>query len=225
MAEAPRRIAKYLRSDDERPFIHKAFDQTLGDGDRLAYAELVVGRDPARAEWLRLEVALHARATDDPAVLARFVELSRKIGLDYADALLREEIMNCGSDGAKQAAPRVRFAFACPMRWKTLAPEGSESVRLCQQCNERVYYCETVADAEVRAFAGQWPATPSRAATPASSRATTAGGDRQRQQQRHLRPRQADPGSTPGRLRPPEDREHGLQARRRTGVIDAATIG
>jgi hypothetical protein len=160
MAEEPRRIAEYLRSDDERPFIHKAFDQTLGDADRLAYAELVEARDPERAEWLRLEVTLHSRATDDPAVLARFVALARKIGRDFGEALLREEIMNCGSDDARQAAPRVRFAFACPMRWETLAPADSESVRLCQQCNERVYYCETVADAEVRAFAGQCIAVP-----------------------------------------------------------------
>ncbi|MCY1013653.1 FHA domain-containing protein [Nannocystis pusilla] len=160
MAEEPRRIAEYLRSDDERPFIHKAFDRTLGDADRLAYAALVEDRDPERAEWLRLEVALHSRAADDPAVLARFVALARKIGLDYADALLREDIMNCGSDGAKQAGRRVRFAFACPKRWETLAPADDASVRLCQQCNERVYYCETVADAEVRAFAGQCIAIP-----------------------------------------------------------------
>ncbi|MDC0716652.1 FHA domain-containing protein [Nannocystis bainbridge] len=160
MAEEPRRIAEYLRLDDERPFIHKAFDQTLGDADRLAYAALVEGRDPERAEWLRLEVALHSKATDDPAVLTRFVALAREIGRDYADALLREAIMNCGSEGARQAAPRVRFAFACPKRWETLAPSDSESVRMCQQCNERVYYCETVADAEVRAFAGQCIAIP-----------------------------------------------------------------
>lgn len=155
MAEQSRRISDCLHSDDERPFILKAFDHALGDADRLAYAERIEGKDPERAEWLRLEVALHARATDDPAVLARFVELSHEIGLDYVDALLREEILNCGDDEAKQAAPRVRFAFACPKRWETLAPTESASVRLCQQCDEHVYYCETVADAEVRAFAGQ----------------------------------------------------------------------
>jgi hypothetical protein len=158
--EPPRRIADYLRSGDERPFIHKAFDHALGDADRLAYARLVEPTDPERAEWLRLEVALHSRATDDPAVLARFIELARKIGFDFANVLLRDMIMNCGSDGAKKEAPRVRFAFACTKRWETLAPTDSESVRFCQQCKERVYYCDTVADAEARAFAGQCIAIP-----------------------------------------------------------------
>lgn len=160
IVEPPRRLNEYLRSDDERPFIHKAYDHALGDADRLAYARLLEPTDPERAEWLRLEVALHSRATDDPAVLARFIALARRIGFDFANVLLRDVIMNCGSDGAKKETPRVRFAFVCTKRWETLAPTDSESVRSCQQCNERVYYCDTVADAETRAFAGQCIAIP-----------------------------------------------------------------
>lgn len=160
MAEQQRRLTEYLNSDAERPYIHKAFAHALGDADRLAYAQLVEQTDPECAEWLRLEVALHAQATDDPAVLARFLELARKIGLDYANVLLRDVIMNCGSDDARQSAKRVRFTFACTKRWETLAPTDSESVRFCQQCNERVYYCNTIADAETRAFAGHCIAIP-----------------------------------------------------------------
>lgn len=158
--QAPPRIADYLRFDDERPYIHRAFEHALGDADRLAYAQLVEPRDPGRAEWLRLEVALHARATDDPAVIARFIALAQQIGLDYANVLLRDVIMNCGSEGARKEPPRVRFAFACTKRWETLAPTDAGSVRSCQQCNERVHYCDTVADAEQRAFAGQCIAIP-----------------------------------------------------------------
>jgi two-component system, cell cycle response regulator len=156
----PPRIPDYWRHDDERPFLHKAYDDELGDADRVLYAKLVEERDPERAEWLRLEVALHSRATDDPAVLARFLELGRKIGLDYANLLLRDRIMNCGSEGAKRAAPRVRFAFACSKRWETLAPTDAESVRFCQQCKEHVYQCNTVAEAASRARAGQCIAVP-----------------------------------------------------------------
>lgn len=160
MAESQRRITEYLQADDERPFIHKAFDHALDDPGRLAYAQLLAERDPERAEWLRLEVALHARATEDPAVLARFLELAHAIGLDYANVMLRDVIMNCGSDDAKQEARPVRFAFRCTKRWETLAPTDRGSVRYCQQCKESVYYCDTVADAETRAFAGQCIAIP-----------------------------------------------------------------
>jgi uncharacterized protein (TIGR02996 family) len=154
------RLIEYLKSDAERSFIHKAYEHKLGDAARLAYAELVEKTDPERAEWLRLEVALHSRATDDPAVLARFLALAHKIGLDFANVMLRDMIMNCGSDGAKKEPPRVRFAFACTKRWETLAPTDSEAVRFCRQCNEHVYYCNTVLDAETRAFAGQSIAIP-----------------------------------------------------------------
>jgi diguanylate cyclase (GGDEF)-like protein/uncharacterized protein (TIGR02996 family) len=160
VAQAQSRISEYLSSEDERPFINKAYARSLDDAGRLAYAKLVEGRDPARAEWLRLEVALHSRPAADPAVIARFIELGRQIGFDYANLLLREVIMNCGSDSAKRERPRVRFLFACTKRWETLAPTESDGVRFCQQCKEQVYHCDTVADAETRALAGQCIAIP-----------------------------------------------------------------
>lgn len=162
VAQAPSRMSDYLGFEDERPFLHRAFGQALNDADRLEYAKLVEARDPARAEWLRLEVALHSRATEDPAVIARFIELGREIGFDYANLLLRDMIMNCGSEGARQQLPQVRFLFACTKRWETLAPTDAEAVRFCQQCKESVYYCDTVADAESRARAGQCIAVPKR---------------------------------------------------------------
>jgi hypothetical protein len=41
---------------------------------------LVEEKDPERAEWLRVELALHSRATEDPAVLERFIELAGRSG-------------------------------------------------------------------------------------------------------------------------------------------------
>jgi two-component system cell cycle response regulator len=154
------RIAEYRGLAAERPFIDKAYAGALGDEDRLRYAEVVEEGDPPRAEWLRLEVALHSRATDDPAVLARFIALAGEIGRDYADLLLRERIMNCGREGLREQPPRVRFSSACSKRWETLAPTADGSVRFCQQCEESVYYCGTIADAETRALAGQCIAIP-----------------------------------------------------------------
>jgi diguanylate cyclase (GGDEF)-like protein len=160
MAVERRRLSDYMSYADERPFLNKALAHELGDEDRVLYAKLVEEREPERAEWLRLEIALHSRATDDPAVLARFLELARKIGFEYANALLRDKIMNCGSEGAKKEAPRVRFTFACSKRWQTLAPTEAESVRFCQQCKEHVYHCDTAAEATARARAGQCIAIP-----------------------------------------------------------------
>lgn len=151
-------------SDAERLFMQKAVSRALSDEDRLLHAQLVEAEEPERAEWLRLEVALHARAAEDPAVVARFVELSRKLGLDAVNLLLRETILNCGRESVRKAPRRVRFEFACGKRWETLAPTETGSVRLCQQCEERVFYCDTIADAEARALAGQCIAVPKRLA-------------------------------------------------------------
>jgi hypothetical protein len=167
MTRKPPSMADYLAVEDERPFLSKAFHSRVfggnfDDEDRLRYAKLIEERDPPRAEWLRLEVALHARAADDPAVIARFIELARMIGFDFAAELLRERILNCGSEKARDGGPRVRFSFACSKRWETLAPAESEteSVRFCQQCKEHVYRCDTVEQAASRALAGQCIAIP-----------------------------------------------------------------
>lgn len=158
-----RRLIDYLRADDERPFLERAFADALTDEDRLRYADLLEVRDPERAEWLRIEVALHARAAEDPAVVARFVELAPRVGLDFANALFREVILNCGFEDARREGPRVRFAYRCPKRWETLAPADageSAAVRHCQRCDEPVHYCDTVAAATERALAGQCIAIP-----------------------------------------------------------------
>ncbi|HWB77359.1 MAG TPA: hypothetical protein VG755_20470 [Nannocystaceae bacterium] len=146
-------LRDYLQLEDERPYLNAAYDDRLDDEQRIAYAAIVERRDPDRAEWLRLEVELHAHATPDPDRIARFVALARQIGFDYANVLTRKTILNCGK--GKDESPRVRFAFACPKRWQTLMPTTDDAVRHCQHCNELVYYCEDVAAATRRAHAGQ----------------------------------------------------------------------
>lgn len=162
MEPTPLRYVDYLRFEDERPFLLRAEMHELSDEERLRYAALVEPRDPARAEWLRLEVALHARAAEDPAVVARFVELGRRIGFEYAGVLLRQRIAQCGSEAAKREPPLVRFAFRCPKRWETLEPTEDPAVRTCQQCKEPVYRCDSVEDAEARARRGECIAVPRR---------------------------------------------------------------
>jgi diguanylate cyclase (GGDEF)-like protein len=112
-------------------------DDLIRSADEKLYAAKLGGRNRVLPE---------ARVGDSPS--------------PRANLLLRDRILNCGSEGVKRAAPRVRFAFACPKRWETLAPTEAESVRVCQQCNEHVYHCKTVAEAASHALAGQCIAIP-----------------------------------------------------------------
>ncbi|MDI1428141.1 hypothetical protein [Polyangium sorediatum] len=148
----------YLNDPRELHLLKFALNGTLTDRMRLAYAARLEEIDPERAEWLRLEVALHESAAEDPAIRARFAELSGKVTPDWRNLLCRDMILNCGD--ARAERPRVRFSFVCPARWETLEPTEDASVRFCGQCQERVYSCDSSRVAAVHARAGHCIAVP-----------------------------------------------------------------
>jgi hypothetical protein len=154
MTQSERTMREYMSFADEKPFLDKAFERKLEDEDRLRYADVVEPKEPERAEWLRLGVALHARGTEDAAVRARFLELCRSMDYAYVNLLFRDVVLNCGDADAKRDGRRVRFSFYCPKRWETLAPTESDGVRFCEHCNEQVHYVTTIQEAELRAKAG-----------------------------------------------------------------------
>jgi hypothetical protein len=158
MTQEKRGLFDYLSDEDERPYLIAAMNGALADEERLAYAAKLDARDPERAEWLRLEVALHASATEDPAVHARFAELSRLLSYDLLRLLRRDMILNCGE--ARAEKPRVRFTFVCPARWETLTPTEDATVRFCGHCQERVYFCDRGKVAAAHARAGDCIAVP-----------------------------------------------------------------
>jgi len=162
MAEEKRGLFDYLADPEERHFLMMAINGQISDEERLRYAAHLDTIDPKRAEWLCLEIALHAAATSDSAVHARFIELSRSIPFDFRKLFRRDMLLNCGL--ARAESPRVRFSFACSEKWELLTPTEDAAVRFCQGCKERVYHCETVRDAESHAKAGHCIAVPNKLA-------------------------------------------------------------
>lgn len=152
MATKPRSMFEYLNDETERPFLLKLFNRQLDDAGRAEYANVLDTRDPKRAEWLRLEMRLQARATNDETEHQRFRELSRAVGYDFLRLMRRNDVLNCGN--AVNEPRRVRFAFICDKRWETLLPTENANERHCNACNMRVYHCSTVNEAQARAVAG-----------------------------------------------------------------------
>lgn len=148
----PRSLFEYLSDEQERPFLLLAFDGKLDNLKRLDYAKVLEAKDPARAEWLRLEVQLYSQPTNDPNVHRRYGELGRQAGYDFLKIMRRNDVLNCGK-GAKEPR-RIRFSFVCDKRWETLHPTENADVRHCNVCNERVHHCTTVPEAENHARAG-----------------------------------------------------------------------
>ncbi len=152
MAKTHRSIFEYLSDDSERPYLVRAMDGKLDDAGRLAYASVLDDRDPLRAEWIRLEVALQTKATTNTDVHRRFIELGRECGYDFQRMMRRTDVLNCGV--ATKEPRRVRFSFICEKRWETLHPTESSTVRHCNACDSRVFHCSTVKEAETHARAG-----------------------------------------------------------------------
>lgn len=152
MATKPRSMFEYLNDETERPFLIRVFNGKFDDVGREEYAKVLEARDPERAEWLRLEMELYARATTDAAIHQRFRELSRAVGYDFLRLMRRSDVLNCGK--AVKEPRRIRFSFICDKRWETLLPTEKAHERHCNACNMRVYHCSTVNEAQTHAMAG-----------------------------------------------------------------------
>jgi hypothetical protein len=150
-------LFEYLADETERPLLVQALSRTLTDEERERYAAVIAGRDPARAEWLRLERVLHAQA-GDAASRRRFDELCAALSADWLRVMSRDALLNCGQ--ARGQPRRVRFTFVCERRWESLAPTGEPTVRACEGCGEQVHRCESVREAEEHATRGHCNAVP-----------------------------------------------------------------
>jgi uncharacterized protein (TIGR02996 family) len=118
------------------------------EGLRLIYADWLEeqgdARSAARAEFLRLEVAL-SHAPDEgrrAEITDRLRELRAGIEVDWLAAVARSRIEKC--------APR--FLYRCPKQWGELKPTDRPTVRSCGTCRRNVYFCATAE--ELRHHAG-----------------------------------------------------------------------
>jgi hypothetical protein len=154
----------------EQPFLVRALNERggLDDDARRRYAAAIYAQAPERAEWLRLEVALHRAASPDPSVRARFDELTALCPPQWIELLRRDLLLNCGR--AADERPRVRFTFECERRWESLAPTDDPRVRHCDECGESVHFADTVVEAEALARAGRCISVPGALARSASGR-------------------------------------------------------
>jgi uncharacterized protein (TIGR02996 family) len=114
---------------------------------RLRYADWLERRgEPARAELLRLDHALHELRADDPRVLPslqQLRELAPRVSADWRSRVSRAAIEGCSA-----------YGVTCPMHWRALPPDADD-VRTCPACHDQVYYCATIRIARDRVHEGQ----------------------------------------------------------------------
>lgn len=114
---------------------------------RLRYADWLDRRgEPARAELLRLDHALHEMRADDPRfipTLQRIRALAPRVSIDWRSRVSRAAIEGCAA-----------YGVTCPAYWRAL-PATADDVRTCPACHDKVYYCATLPLAQERVQQGQ----------------------------------------------------------------------
>jgi uncharacterized protein (TIGR02996 family) len=140
---------------EDRPTVHLSPAESgllaaIAEGhepSRLRYADWLDRRgEPARAELLRLDHALHAMRADDPRfipTLQRIRALAPRVSIDWRSRVSRAAIEGCGA-----------YGVTCPTYWRAL-PATADDVRTCPACHDKVYYCATLPLAQERVQQGQ----------------------------------------------------------------------
>jgi len=115
-------------------------DNTL----RLVYADWLDEHDRREGTYLRVECDLAAIAPDDPqrtSLQDRLRTVSVGIDSSWLAAISRVHIENCS----------VSLQFQCPKRWEQLQLTRDETVRYCESCQQKVFFCETIEVAQTHA--------------------------------------------------------------------------
>jgi uncharacterized protein (TIGR02996 family) len=155
------------RDPQETAFLRSIVDNPDDDANRLVYADwLEEYGQPDRARCVRLEVELNRLPRSDPrfASLAAEMEvLDSAFDAQWVWALVRPaRVLNCGQPESYDL--NLRFNYLCPNRWADLRPTENAAVRYCEECRKKVHYCESKAEAERHALAGDCIAITSRLA-------------------------------------------------------------
>lgn len=134
---------------DEDAFLRKLLDSPADDVVRLVYADWLDERgDTAKAEFLRLETETGQRKQRRKQVAKRLQELAADLNTKWLAVVSKLQIENCPVGGTRVEFPwqegREKPTYLCPKRWEQLQPTRENGVRFCENCQENVYYCDTI---------------------------------------------------------------------------------
>jgi uncharacterized protein (TIGR02996 family) len=139
---------------------------------RLIYADWLDEQGDSqhlKGEFLRLDCELAekeregtAESTGERAALRqRLLELRAEIDPGWLALLDRTGIENCGQ-GRGRSRRLFEFEYECPRRWEALRVTADDRVRFCDSCNQKVYHCASIEEAQAQARRGRCVALDSR---------------------------------------------------------------
>jgi uncharacterized protein (TIGR02996 family) len=142
--------------DHDEAFIQDILEHPEDPSLRLIYADWLDERDDPRGQFLRLDVELAGVPRKEKKQRRQLGERLRQMreGIDrtWLARLDRTAVENC----------ELQFDFECPKRWEKLTTTADPAVRFCDSCQQNVYHCGSVEQAERHAWAGHCVAVDSR---------------------------------------------------------------
>lgn len=154
---------------DEGSFLRAILANPADDLPRLVYADWLdeqqTDEATRKARFIRLQ---HVMRGQNPAEGAQkrnryWVEqLAGALPVGWLAAVSHAGVENCAAGGTaindwrlRRSLDTVEFAYECPVDWAAMTPTDDEKVRHCGKCEQHVYFCETIAEAQHHAWAGE----------------------------------------------------------------------
>jgi uncharacterized protein (TIGR02996 family) len=146
---------------EENGFIHKLLEYPADETTRLVYADWLDERGDAaskkKSEFLRETVKLGRPLENRPAI-RKLQRLAAGLDPQWLAVVSKLAVENCGAkraDGDLWQWLDRQFDFVCDKRWDELTCTKEPAVRHCQDCQQKVYYCRTIGEAQERAAYSQ----------------------------------------------------------------------
>jgi uncharacterized protein (TIGR02996 family) len=125
----------------EDAFLADIRDHPDDDTPRLIYADWLEEQGDVRCEFLRLEIRLagmEPRSRESRRLRARLRKLRSEIDANWLALLDRAPVEAC----------TFRMQFQCSQRWENLKTTEDSRVRFCDSCNQKVYHCGSLSEAQ-----------------------------------------------------------------------------
>jgi uncharacterized protein (TIGR02996 family) len=132
--------------NDENAFLDAIAANPDDEELRQVYADWLEERGDPRAEFLRLATSLAALPAAEKRadkLKARLRALQPGIDAKWLALMDRAPVEGC-----------FRFAYQCPSQWQHLKQTDDPSIRFCETCEKKVFYCPTVDHAQRHALRG-----------------------------------------------------------------------
>ncbi len=142
---------------EEQRFLDGILENPTNITLRLIYADWLEEQGDARAEFLRVQIQRNESEdkSEKRALERRLRKLRKNIDDDWLAVVDSAAVEGCfHKEVEKRKRNAVHFEYECPKRWEQLQTTEDPFTRFCDECQKRVFFCESIQQAQRHADRG-----------------------------------------------------------------------